>query len=956
MVKQTLALTDTPTPQNSPITELSYSVESTDEGVFSVTTNTRYNAEGNPLVSMQKSLISHLSNAVESKNLTIDERNLTSTQWVEYHVGTKRKTYNSLPTSNITAETVSVDGFALSQTDNAGVTTITGRSYTASGMIQTRTDGRGNTTTTVTDMAGRPLTITDAAGNVTTTVYDSAHDLPATVTDAQGNTSCYRYDARGRKVTEWGTGIQPVCFGYDDANRMTSLTTFRASEETVSTNPSERTDGDTTTWSYHDASGLETAKTYADNSSVVKTYDAYNRVLTETDARGKVKAHTYEPARGLLLGTSYSDSTTPRAYIYNHLSQLTQVTDAAGVRTLSYNAYGEQESDSLVADSVTHLITESRDAKGRSTGYTYAKNGTVQQTVTTGYGSDGRIATAGFVHGGEEKLFSYEYLAGTHLLERLTMPNNMSLTQSYEIQRDLLTGMAYKRGSTLVANRQYSYDTLGRPTARNTSRQGSVKNDSFGYNNRSELTTATVNGSNYAYDYDNIGNRNTAQEVTEEITNYTANNLNQYTAVGDFTPTFDADGNQTLVKTTTGTWSVTYDAENRPLNFTNAETNTVIECGYDHMGRRATKKVTVDGSITLHQRYLYRGYLQIACCDLTRSNHPALWLITWDPTQPIATRPLAIQKNGTWYTYGWDLSKNICELYTNSGSIRTTYTYTPYGSVTESGNTWQPIQWSSEYNDTELGLVYYNYRHYNPVDGRWIGRDSINGNVNDNLYGYVKNNLFHIDILGLLNLKDVALKLIEGTNIYWGNTCPDASIEFDKVTPVLMFGPFPLRIYGSVSIGISPCYPKGMKCPICELEANFTIEAYAQYGVIANSKNAREAIRRRDKKEKGDLIFVPENTPSMGSGESGITAGIETRKRCSKKNYSAEVYVFLRGSMGAGIGVYGSTQIKVTGTDVNYDDLLSYFHADAGITWGIYGASLEVGFGGKFSISKELPL
>lgn len=51
------------------------------------------------------------------------------------------------------------------------------------------------------------------------------------------------------------------------------------------------------------------------------------------------------------------------------------------------------------------------------------------------------------------------------------------------------------------------------------------------------------------------------------------------------------------------------------------------------MGRRATKKVTVNGVVTLHHRYLYRGYLQIACCDLTRSNHPYLWLITWDPAQ-----------------------------------------------------------------------------------------------------------------------------------------------------------------------------------------------------------------------------------------------------------------------------------------------------------------------------------
>ena len=794
MVKQTLALADTPTKDNSPVVEMSYSVESTNEGVFSVTTNTRYNAEGNPLVSVQKSLISHLSNAVESKNLTIDERNLTSTQWVEYHVGTKRKSYNSLPTSNITAEAVTVDGFTLSQTDNAGVTTTAGRSYTANGMILTQTNGRDNTTTTVTDIAGRVLTVTDAAGHVTTTAYDSAHDLPATVTDAQSNTSCYRYDVRGRKIAECGTGIQPVCFGYDDADRMTSLITFRAGTETVSTDPSDRTDGDTTTWSYHDASGMETAKAYADGSSVSKTYDAYNRVLTETDARGKVKAHTYEPARGLLLGTTYSDSTTPRAYAYDHLGQRTQVTDAAGVRTLSYNAYGEQESDSLVADSVTHLITETRDDKGRSTGYTYAKNGSVQQTVTTGYGTDGRISTAGFLHGGAAKQFSYEYLSGTHLLEKRTKPNGMTLTQSYEIQRDLLTGMAYHRGTTLVAQREYVYDTLGRPTARNTSRQGTVKNDIFGYNNRSELTTATVNGNNYAYDYDNIGNRAAAVEDSSGVasrTEYTANELNQYTAIGDFTPTFDADGNQTLMKTTTGIWAVVYDAENRPVSFTNTESNTIIECAYDHMGRRATKKVTVDGSITLHQRYLYRGYLQIACCDLTRSNHPALWLITWDPTQPIATRPLAIQKDATWYTYGWDLTKNICELYGSNGYIRTAYTYTPYGSVTESGNTWQPIQWSSEYNDSELGLVYYNYRHYNPMDGRWLGRDSIGIKDAYNEYLFLSNvPAFQEDHLGRFSLqKQPSLVLIEKgpepdckcCNEYINNLQNQYKDKFDKI-------------------------------------------------------------------------------------------------------------------------------------------------------------------------------
>ncbi len=69
----------------------------------------------------------------------------------------------------------------------------------------------------------------------------------------------------------------------------------------------------------------------------------------------------------------------------------TQISEDVGVRDLAYNSFNELETDSLVADSVTHLVTELRDNLGRSVGYTYAPNGSVQQTVSTGYGSDGRI-------------------------------------------------------------------------------------------------------------------------------------------------------------------------------------------------------------------------------------------------------------------------------------------------------------------------------------------------------------------------------------------------------------------------------------------------------------------------------------------------------------------------------------------------------------------------------------
>ena len=401
-------------------------------------------------------------------------------------------------------------------------------------------------------------------------------------------------------------------------------------------------------------------------------------------------------------------------------------------------------SETLSAGGKTHVVAETRDAFGRGTGYAYAKAGTVQQTTGVSYAeTTGRIATASFVHGGAQKTFSYAYLAGTSLVQTLTCPNNMTETRSYEAARNLLSGIAYKRGTTLVSQRTYVRDALGRPLTRSTARNGTTRNDAFGYNNRSELTSATLGNDEYAYAFDNIGNRNTASETGSALA-YSTNNLNQYASIGEnegnaFVPGYDADGNATSIQTSTGTWSVEYNGANRPVRFRNEESDTTIECGYDSQGRRCFKKVTVAGTVTLHHRYIYRGYLQIACVDLTRSGHPALWFVLWDPSQETATRPLAIQKDGTWYTYGCDITKNVCEVFGPAGYIRTSYSYAPFGAVSASGNVTQPFQWSSEHYDSETALVYYNFRHYSPDLGRWLSRDPIEEKGGWNLYAFVKN-------------------------------------------------------------------------------------------------------------------------------------------------------------------------------------------------------------------------
>ena len=162
--------------------------------------------------------------------------------------------------------------------------------------------------------------------------------------------------------------------------------------------------------------------------------------------------------------------------------------------------------------------------------------------------------------------FAWDYLAGSNLKSKLTYPNDAVVTWTYEPHRDLLTAVtnSLPNGTTLSAY-VYTNDLLGRRTSKN--------DEQYGYNVRDELISADE----VSYNYDDIGNRTIAEGKT-----YTANNLNQYTAIDDFVPQYDADGNQTLIKTETGVWSVVYNAENRPVRWTQGD--TVITMAFDRMG------------------------------------------------------------------------------------------------------------------------------------------------------------------------------------------------------------------------------------------------------------------------------------------------------------------------------------------------------------------------------------
>ncbi|MBP5319903.1 MAG: DUF922 domain-containing protein, partial [Kiritimatiellae bacterium] len=92
-----------------------------------------------------------------------------------------------------------------------------------------------------------------------------------------------------------------------------------------------------------------------------------------------------------------------------------------------------------------------------------------------------------------------------------------------------------------------------------------------------------------------------------------------------------------------------------------------------------------------------------------------------------------------------------------NGAVTAHYEYAPFGNVTVTIGSLvsaNRFRFSSEYADDALGLVYYNYRHYEPVTGRWMGREMFLSSLVRNLFCFVGNlPLSKIDVWGLFQIK-----------------------------------------------------------------------------------------------------------------------------------------------------------------------------------------------------------
>jgi len=642
--------------------------------------------------------------------------------------------------NNIVSSFSNFDGFGLAQnvtlTGNDGSTTRT-TSLSYNNLAQLIQVTQGSTTPLLTefdyDGIGNRISAVDAEQNETSFEYDSSgHTIKISNILDPGETEERSVDT----LLSYGGSGCPSCSG--SSNKLTALTDAK---------------GQTTLFNY-DLLGRLTQETDAELNSLSYTYYADGRpkqkFLGEPDTGTLLLTYEYTVA-GKLEFKKDAANNTLASYSYYVDGRLQSATTPDSSYSLSYYDNGWLKS----VDNGTYIIEYQYDNIGRRELVEIKQSDTVLQSIDYIYDATTQELTD--IVSDQVGTFTFGYDAFGRR-SSLNFPNGVVGSYSYDAANnmDWLTDITFTDGvggSNILSVSYPQHDKVGNRMQR--SEDGTTT--SYSYDDLYRVTNATTGLSAENFTYDDVGNRESGPTVKDTAdVSYEHNAANQMLKGRKFSYDYDDQGNQThryLNATKTKYWQYHWTVENQLQQaqlIKNGQTIRTVNVKYDAFGRRIEKQVT-QNAITTTTSYIYDGEDIV----LQLENDGTDTIITHYLHGPGIDEPLAQSTNGQTYCYHADGLGSIVAMTNSSKNIVQRYSYDTYGMLTGILNheltnsyTYTGREW-----DRELGLYYYRARYYDPMEGRFIGKDPIGFAGGDvNLYGYVGNQpVDWIDPWGLIS-------------------------------------------------------------------------------------------------------------------------------------------------------------------------------------------------------------
>jgi RHS repeat-associated protein len=363
-----------------------------------------------------------------------------------------------------TTFTYDANGNLLTSTDPNGHTTTS--TYDALGRMISQTDANGLTTTYTYNAAGNMIKQVDALGNVTQFVYDNLNHR-IRVIDPLGKTTYFVYDAMGNLTKKIAADSVVTLYEYNQAGQLTAV----VENYEVATTPNENTNV-RTEYTYDDNGNLLTVVDANGHTASTYTYDALNRVTSETNALGIVTSYAYDAVgnrttvidgNGSTINYSYDElnqltavdypgDSADVSFTYDASGQRTQMQDANGITDWTYDGLGRATS---ITDVFDQTVSYGYDALGNRTSLSYPDG----KTVSYAYDAGNRLTS---VTDWQSQVTTYAYTAANQVSEAI-LPNGVSSNYSYDAAGQL-TSIQYTAGDENLASYRYTYNAVGNRT------------------------------------------------------------------------------------------------------------------------------------------------------------------------------------------------------------------------------------------------------------------------------------------------------------------------------------------------------------------------------------------------------------------------------------------------------------------------------------------------------------